>query len=381
MKEVNNSWLSYSPTELIFGTGEFSNTHLHISKYNSKRVLIVYGSSSKLHGRVDSLKSNFNKRKIQVHLGPQINGEPNTSDVINIIEKINKHNIDLIIAIGGGSVIDAGKAASVIALNSYRIEDMFEGKQQSGPNKVNLIAIPTTAGTGAELSFGSIINSIEKKKKFGIRGHLVAPEMAIIDPSLTLTCSKKQIAISGFDIFTHAVETMISKKATPITTLFSREAISIVPYNLILAINESDRIEPRVKLSYFSMLMGYNLANSSTCLPHRLQYPLGALTNTPHAVGLASLYRAWVRITNKNSREKFDWISKTLSDILKIKDLGIEHSISIFLDKLELNIKLSDFSLNEKDCSTMAKNVSGSLDNDPWWNDGQDLKTFYLDSL
>lgn len=366
------------PTTVHFGVGSFRQIQNVIASTKKERVLIVCGKSAVTFGYLDKIIKGLKNSTV---IYDKISKDPTTKNIQDIVDLICSQNIDLIIGLGGGSAIDAAKAASVIAPLEVSVQDYFLGVKKIVDKKIYCIAISTTAGTGAELSKGAIVTWSEKNIKTGMRHDLVCPDIAIVDPELTLTVPDDQIKITGFDIFTHAIETYISKKSNPTVEQNSLMAISAVARNLPRAITHKNELEARIELSYHSMMMGYNLANSSTCLPHRLQYPLGVLTGTEHAFGLAALYPAWIKITHEASPEKFRNISNAISKGLGIEDYGIEKSLKSFMQKIDLEPKLSSIGIDLKKCIQMSKMVEGALDNDPWWKDGVKLSIFYKSSI
>ena len=311
-----------------------------------------------------------------------MSSDPTVHQVNKIIEISKINSVDIMIGIGGGSVIDATKAAGMIIKEGGITEDYILGNRLVGDDSLPHIAIPTTSGTGSELSKGAIISWPEEKIKTGIRGKSLIPTIAIVDPTLVLTLPIEQIKITGFDCFSHAIETYISKLANPMTAIYSANAINAVTMYLPIAISDPENLEARNHLSFNSMLMGYNLANSSTCLPHRLQYPLGSLTKTAHAFGLAALYPSWVKITSSMSRRKFNdvakWIVQGLSINEKLSFDELPELLDKFLKRIKLNITKDQLNYSKDDCSSMASSVTGNLELDPWWKKDKDLQQFYM---
>lgn len=373
-------WTSFSKTKLHFGFGIFSTAAELSKELMNGHVLVVTGQSALKTGTLKKLEDQLKQCEITVSTMSHISKDPSINDVEKIVNYCREHNVKTLIALGGGSSIDAVKAAAVISPLTCSVQYALDNSV-SYVEKLNVIAIPTTAGTGAELSRGAIITDEKGGVKTGVRGDLISPEMAIIDPELTFTVPQKQISITGFDIFTHAVETYISKKATPVTEMYSLKAISEVVAYLPKALDDNLDINARSSLAFHSAMMGYNLANSSTCLPHRLQYPLGVQTKTEHALGLAALYRSWVEKTAEASSKKFAIISKLMSQSLEIMDEGILNSLTEFLKKIDLVITLSDLGVNEQDCEKLAEMVSGSLENDPWWEPSKNISEIYKNAL
>jgi alcohol dehydrogenase class IV len=197
--------------------------------------------------------------------------------------------------------------------------------------------------------------------------------VAIVDPALTLTLSPIQTKYTGFDAFSHAVETFISRRATPLTELFSSQAVVGIVRSLPQALETPDGLDARTQLSFHSMLMGYNLANSSTCLPHRLQYPIGARTETAHGLGLAALFPAWVATTRDTSPMRFGTVTRWIGEGLGRPYEDIEEALAAFMDRIALQPDLDDLGVRREDLSQLATETRGSLDNDPWWNESYDL--------
>ena len=381
---INNElkWSSFSPTKIYFGVGQLDEIG-NIIKPISNRVMIVASKSAVKNNILSRCTKQLTSNDIQSFHLSSVNANPTIHEVNDIVDLVRQKKVNCIIAIGGGSVMDAAKAASAVITTGKKINQLFT-EQIELDNIIHLVAIPTTAGTGSELSKGAIINWPEKKIKGGVRGKALIPSIAIVDPSLTLSLSERNLKITSFDAFTHAVETFISEKSNLMTSHFSLLAIEGVVQNLLRAIKDKTDITPRINLSFFSMLMGYNLANSSTCLPHRLQYPLGSLTNTPHALGLAALYPEWIRITSPMSKNKFTLVKDS---ILKGLGLNLDNQMNIndvvhsFMKKINLQPSLTNFDLDEYACKEMATMVKGNLSDDPWWKDGNNLEQFYINSL
>jgi alcohol dehydrogenase class IV len=387
--KFNSQWKSQMPTQVLFGNGSLDKLGQICSEFGKDVLIICGGFVTKIDllNRCFDLLSNEN---IQGYDYVIIDTEPTIHQVNNIVKLINQNKFRVLVAIGGGSVLDAAKAAAVIAAQGGFAEEYLTNKRSISSSSLPVIAVPTTAGTGAELSKGAILTWPERQIKGGIRGNAVFSNVAIVDPTLTLSLSQEYIKITGFDVFAHAIETYISRKATPITTLFSHETVIAVCHFLPLAIKNPQDLYARTQLSFYSMLMGYNLANSSTCLPHRLQYPIGSLTNTPHALGLAAIYPTWIKTSYRASQRSFvdvvSWIAHGMNkSIPKIEeDITIVKFIRDFMNEIELTPTLGDLGVDGDLCKKMTDMVSGNLENDPWWDEHKkdvDLLKIYLDAL
>jgi len=279
---------------------------------------------------------------------------------------------DLIIAIGGGSVLDSAKALSVAWMGSS-ILDLFYKKSSIGSIKIPVIAVPSTAGSGAELSYGAILYDQKRKFKGGLRGSLLQPDQVVIDLSVYKAAPARLIAECGFDCLTHAIETYLSTKSTPMVRYQSSMAVMTVLAHLEQACSGSDGSMEQMALA--SSLMGVNLALSSTCLPHRLQYVLGPFTGTSHAQGLIMLYRGWLPLISKTPA--FSELAHSVGEDVD----GFTDKIVDLKRKLEIDYRSSDFGLKEEDIDTLVGEVTGVLDVDPCYHSSETLKEIMKGSL
>jgi alcohol dehydrogenase class IV len=288
----------------------------------------------------------------------------------DIILKNNKP--DLIIAIGGGSVLDSAKAISLGWQNGL-ICEYLNNKIPIPNSKIKLIAVPTTAGTGSEMSFGAILSDKKNNFKGGIRSSFIQPDLIIIDKNLYHNASKKIKSESGFDCLAHAIETYISKKSSTFIKMQSVNCISQIFNSLESAVNGDSSSMELIAIS--SSLMGINLAYSSTCLPHRMQYILGPFTNTRHSEGIIYLYKGW--LPQIKSHPEFEKLANSLgfsSDQLVDK-------INELKNNLNINYSLNDIGVNEKMIDDMTEKVSGKLEFDPCYKNIETIREIFKNSL
>jgi alcohol dehydrogenase class IV len=374
----------YTKTRIYFGENYLSNlSQFIIGDFN--RALIVTGqSSAEKHGYLKIVQSQLSFLKIDSIHYNKISPNPKVEEIDNAINLIKENNIDLIIGLGGGSVLDAAKAISAIYYIDGKTEEVLSNQKKLLNKKIPLIQIPTTAGTGSELSMGSILTDEKRKIKTGLRGEVLLADIAVVDPTLTYSLSYNLTMETGFDILTHAIETFFSNSSNLITEIYSVEAIKrVLKYLLRLKTNLNDT-EARKELSFASLLMGINLANSSTCLPHRLQYPVGALTNTSHPRGLAALYLAWLEYSKVYNKEKFVLLAKKLSYQAEKDEMLMDlfqGDVTNFINEIGLNIKLSTLGIDSSKIPLLKSKVIGSLSNDPVGKVENIIDKIYSDSL
>lgn len=237
---------------------------------------------------------NFLEKKIKLfpHI---IESQEPTTDIVN---KFTPHfrgkSIDMFIGIGGGSVIDLTKALSVMAVNEGKVED-YHGTGKPFKAGVKKIMIPTTSGTGSEVTPGAVLVNVNTKFKRAIGGKYVAPDYAVLNPHLTLSMPDNVLASTGMDALGHAIESYTAKCSNIITRMYSKEAFYLIYNNLPKALEDKKNIELRKNLLLGSSLAGYAIFNSNTGAAHSMAYPLGIYNQVPHGVAVARLLPKIVR--------------------------------------------------------------------------------------
>ena len=294
-----------------------------------------------------------------------ISANPKLSEVRKGILLGKQEKTDVIVGFGGGSAMDAAKAIAAGVKSEVRIEDLFYQGGEPGADTLPVIAIPTTAGTGSELSKAAIITDDVRKIKSGIRGRALYPFAAIVDSYFTESVPFQVTMETGFDVLAHAAESYISRSASPYTKMQSETAIQIVgKYLPRLAENLKDE-KAREKMSFASMIMGINLGNASTCLPHRLQYPIGAHTDTSHGAGLAALFTAWIRCEYRYASGQVERMMNLLTGRDIRGEADCTEAVYRFIRLLKLTASLQELGIERKQLEAMAAEVSGNIGNDP----------------
>jgi len=270
---------------IIFGTGKLNELGTYIEG-NAKRLLLVCGHSSDAIHRVREILSVLGISFIEF----QVHGEP-TVDVIRAGIKA-AGNCDIVIGLGGGSVLDAGKAIAALVNNPGDVFDYLEviGKGQplvKAP--LPYIAIPTTAGTGSEVTRNSVIESPEQNVKVSLRSPLMLPHVALVDPELTYRLPPEITASAGLDALTQLIEPFVSVKANPMTDAICREGIYYAARSLKRAYENGMDKEAREGMSLASLFGGLALANAALGAVHGFAGPLGGMLHAPHGMLCARL--------------------------------------------------------------------------------------------
>lgn len=355
------------PTKVYFGRGILGEAIGKEKRYLNGNVMIVATGSAERTGTLDRVKGYIEQlpgtREVLTFTG--LTANPKVGEVNEGIAAALRGNCNVIVGLGGGSAIDAAKAIAAGAGAGEPIDRFFFGGEAPGEMTLPVIAIPTTAGTGSELSKSGILSCMERQMKTGVRGERLYPKAAIVDPELTFTVPRKSTMETGFDVFAHAAESYLSNAANYFTEALSEQAIGLVSVGLRQLADDLSCAEAREKLSYASMIMGINLGNASTVLPHRMQYPVGALTDTGHGIGLAALYPAWAELTYAYSPDKFNRIGELLSGHRCTTREEVLEALYGFMDATCGRPALRDFGFTQADAGRLASMVTGNIALDP----------------
>ncbi|WP_277613923.1 iron-containing alcohol dehydrogenase [Neobacillus muris] len=282
-----------------------------------KKALLVSDRVMEQIGNVKRCQASLDASGVTYVTYLDVNSEPTDVHVAEALEVLKKNQCDLIIAIGGGSCIDAAKAVAVIATNGGYIGDYMGGKKAVSLDPIPLIAIPTTAGTGSEVTSVTVISNTKDDIKMMIRHPHFIPKVAIVDPILTLSTPPHVTAATGVDALCHAIEAFISRRAQPLTDILALSAIELITQNLRAAFNDGDNLDAREKMALASMQAGAAFPNSSVTLVHGMSRPIGALFHVPHGVSNAMLLPAVIEFTKDSAIDRLAVIGRLIRSDLK----------------------------------------------------------------
>nr|WP_026575744.1 iron-containing alcohol dehydrogenase [Bacillus sp. UNC438CL73TsuS30] len=283
-----------------------------------KKALIVSDNIMNQIGVVESCRQLLEEAGMAYECYLEVNSEPTDTYVAEALTLCQEQQCDVVVAVGGGSCIDAAKAVVVVATNGGYIGDYMGGKKKVENAPLPLIAIPTTSGTGSEVTSVTVINNTKDDVKMMIKHPAFIPEVAIVDPILTYSAPSKVTAATGVDALCHAIEAYISRLSQPMTDNFALSAIELIVKNLRSAyINGKDR-EAREAMSLASMQAGLAFTNASVTLVHGMSRPIGALFHVPHGVSNAMLLPAVLEFTKESAVERLAVIGRILRPDLAV---------------------------------------------------------------
>ncbi|THE09421.1 iron-containing alcohol dehydrogenase [Bacillus timonensis] len=281
----------YMPRAIFYGNGSFKQLGAETRKLGTSALVISDKIMDNL-GYVDECKKMLNEEGITCSTYLGIDSEPTDLFVNEALEICIQNNCDVIIALGGGSCIDTGKAVVVLATNGGDISDFMGNKKMADKKAIPLIAIPTTAGTGSEATDVTVITNTSNDVKMMIKQPAFLPEVAIVDPTLTLSSPTHITSATGVDALTHAIEAYISRRSHPFTDTLALSAIKLIYDNIEEVYKNGNNIEAREKMSLGALKAGIAFSNASVCLVHGMSRPIGAIFHVPHGVSNAMLLPA-----------------------------------------------------------------------------------------
>jgi len=277
--------------KIYCGTGEISRLP-SILKNRCKRALVLTGSKSYVHNKaVAELVIGLEREKIVLDF-ERIEHEPSPEDIDRIANRYRDLDLQAVLAVGGGSVLDAGKAISALATNRGDIFDYLEvvGKGQPLTNvPLPYIAIPTTAGTGTEVTRNAVLESPSHGVKVSLRSPMMLPSIALVDPELTYSLPPEITASSGLDALTQLIEPFVSIKANPMTDAICREGMHYAVGSLRRVYHDEADVSAREGMALASLFGGMAFANASLGTVHGFAGPLGGMLHAPHGAICARL--------------------------------------------------------------------------------------------
>ncbi len=345
-------------SRIIFGNGVMT-TGIKAAKSFGQKALLLYSQKG---APVDPIKTACAENGIPYELFP-VDHEPSVALVQQIVEFSRKNECDFVIAFGGGSVMDAGKAASAMLTNPGDILDYLEVVGNNQPltqPAAPCVAIPTTAGTGAEVTRNAVLAVPEKQVKVSLRSMYILPRLAVVDPELTLGLPSAVIAYTGLDALTQVIEPFTSIKHNPMMDAMCRDGIERSARSLNTAFQNGDNLEARYDLSLTSLYGGLALTNAGLGAVHGFAAPIGGMFGAPHGAICGILLPHTVKANIKalterepenSSLERYKVTAELLTDDTGARPEDAVRFLSGLVDELKIprlrtyGIQSTDFPL------------------------------------
>ncbi len=356
-----------APSKIVFGSGTFSQAGKLASELGKRALLVTNGSkrSLSLAAKTSDLLKDAG---VYAEVFSGVIPNPTTELVNAGAEHAKKMEADLVVGLGGGSSIDAAKAVAIGATHPGEAWDYRLWQKPITDKVLPVLAITTTAGTGAEVTPVSVVTKTSEHCKFALVDSLLIPKIALVDPELTLSAPNGVTAATGFDAYCHAFESTIHKNANEYVTLQAHFAMKLVVDNLPAAIRDPENRAAREALSLANTIAGLCIANVGTTLPHGVGMAIGgSAPHVSHGEALAIVYPEIARLTWKKAIPQYAAAARQMNPALKsVSDEaaaeGAADAYDAFLRSIGLRVRFADRGVTPESIAVIVKDTFGLPD-------------------
>ena len=351
------------PTRFIIGQGSFSQLGREAARMGKIALLVTGSSSMRSCGALEKAAGDLAANGVTAIVFEKVEPNPRTSTIDAAAKTARDNKADLVIGLGGGSVMDASKCIALAAAGGEPIFSYYEGKANSKVKALPIVVVPTVAASGSEANNGAVITNWETHEKVVLMHASTYPSTSIIDPALTVTVPAKTTAQGGVDIFCHLVEAYITAhESTLINDGLRESSMRTVVEALPEVLARLDDVEGRSRLSWASTIACSQFAGlgggTGVMTLHGMEHPLSALYDMAHGDGLAALLIAWMKYTLPARRERFNKLGQNVFG----ESDGIAATQS-WLGKVGMQNRLRSLGVKEADLEVLADNA---LRTAPW---------------
>ncbi|SFJ81721.1 iron-containing alcohol dehydrogenase family protein [Thermoflavimicrobium dichotomicum] len=346
------------PTLIEFGYGKASRLGERLLQLGVNRVFLVTDKGVESAGLLNELTGSLQSQGIQFDIYTDVEPDPSLETIDRGAEVFKTKPYDCIVAVGGGSPIDAAKGIRVVASNGGSIGDYAGVNRIPVAPAIPLIAVPTTSGTGSEVTMFGVYSDWHNNVKVTVTSQHMAPTIALVDPKLTMSLPAKMTAASGIDALAHGIETFFSVRSRPASDALAMEAIATVHANLRRAVHDGSDIEARIGMSHGSLLAGMAFNNGFLGLTHAIGSALSGHCHVPHGIAIGLLLPQVVAFNTPARPDK----AAKIAELLGIEANQIENraeevaaSIAQLVKDIGLPTRLREVDVPEEKLPDIAK--------------------------
>jgi len=348
------------PTSWSHGRGLASRTGAVLKQLGCRSPLVLTDQILLSLGVVEPVLDSLRKAGIEYTICDAVNYEPTVALFDSIVAELDLKAFDAIVAVGGGSVLDVSKGLAVIGSFGGHIRDYAGFDKVPGVPPIKVVTVPTTAGTGSEISDGVVLIDEERKTKFLVISKKICPTVALTDPLMTVSMPPRVTAFSGTDALVHATESYISKGAGPASELFALQAIELVSRNLAAVYDNGQDLDLREKMQIGATMAMSAAMNSKAGLCHALAMPLCALYHMPHGQAVGMALPVVLAYNAPAAGTKIDAIFEAMG----FADDGFAR-LEALLKQIGVSARLSDFGFQESHMPTIVNETMNSAQRPP----------------
>lgn len=369
-------WNHKQQVAVTFGNGVLNQLLDKVSEINGKKGIIITSRSFAKLGLPQKIMFEANGKITDVFY--KVSPNPEFSECQECVDIIKEKQCDFVIAIGGGSVLDCAKAASAFATANATVDSYCEPNTPLPTKSLSLIAVPTTSGTGSEVTNVVVLSSKERGIKKPFSSDVFYPKIALVDPTLTYTMPPSVTACSGLDVFCHALEAYWHVRHYPVGDALAIHALKLVLKYLPIAFKEPTNALAREKMSEASLIAGMSFAMQKTTSAHACSYPLTNIYHIPHGEACALTIDHFLRINGNPNNDKDGHISNL------VKELGFNDAeefadaIISLKKELSLRVDLKEFNLTDEQIEELVNiSMHPNLKNNPVEISEEMLRSMY----
>lgn len=357
----------FLPVNIQFGWNKVDNIDNFAAPYGKKALIVTGRSSAKKSGLYDRVVGKLDAAHIDYALFDQVDANPLTTTALDGAALAKSESCDMVIAIGGGSIMDCAKGIAFMAVNDGDINDYIFNRKVSD-NALPLIVIPTTCGTGSEGNGFGVLTNPETGDKKSLRCNAIVPKVSIVDPGVMGTMPPHVLASVGFDALCHNIEAYTSKTAQPFTDALAHYAVTLLAQYLVPlykhvkataegkpeVLNETQLIKAWETVTLASTIGGMVINTAGVTLAHGMEHPASGLRDITHGVGLAVIEPVAVEYTWSANPDKFDALARIFNHG-DASELG--EALRLIVHDLDLTTNLTELGFTKKDIPWLVDNV------------------------
>ena len=339
---MKSSYKYFIPTENIITRGGLTDIAALLPSTCKMALLVTGKNSAKKFGYTDTVINSLKSAEINTIVFDQVEEDPSVETADTAAKIALKNNCDAVIGLGGGSALDAAKAAAIGGATGISIEKLLEMKEKP-MKKLFFVAVPTTAGTGSEATQYSLLSNKEKNTKLNLATGNSFPDIALLDAELTVSMPVNLTRNTGVDALAHAIEGYLTTRANPFTDVLAESAITTVAENIHKVINDPKDISAREKMLIASNIAGRVIAHTGTSACHALGYYLTLVNGLPHGLANAVLLGKIVK-----------WVSNFSPGKVAVIERILKNNVDVFVKSLDIDVELSNYNLTDDDLINMT---------------------------
>ncbi|MBW1806642.1 MAG: iron-containing alcohol dehydrogenase [Deltaproteobacteria bacterium] len=348
-----DQYTHHAPTRVVGGVDSLERLSDEVSKFPRNCLVVSGRRSARLSGLLGSIVDLLQAAKIETTLFDQIEPNPTVDTIKDGAEMARSNRARWILGVGGGSAIDAAKAIALMTVNQGDTRQFFN---QLRPENTPLpvVAIPTTSGTGSEVTQYAVLTDVSEGDKFGIAMPELFPQIAILDPKQTVSMPENVTVDTGLDALCHAVEACFSKVRSPYTDVILGDAIRRVHTHLPVVRSQPDNLVSRAEMQVAACSAGFAIANTGTLVPHALGYPITVRYELAHGRATILLLPAFLEALLETDPDRVSFIG----DLLGNRD-DAPKALRSFIESLGVAPRLRAYGVHEEDFDTFAELAKG----------------------